>query len=266
MTQETKNKESKSSETTAILKETAYIAASNAFCTLGNFPLETVKNKKQDEPKRSYVSIVKSLYEKGGQKRFYKGYASYMARNTTGCFVGTGAMVASIHATKDSDEPIYSKMAKASLAEGLAESSLFFPFEVPEKKEIFKSKNQHNQHKLFTKEIIQKGVNAVGFAATRNVIFGAGIVIPYMMDSSKEVSFASGMAAGLISLPFDVATTKAFTDNTNPIQTMSNMLKANKRLALAGGAIRGVQIGVYSLATNLALHYNESQKQQSIGR
>ena len=156
-------------------------------------------------------------------------------------------------------------MATASLAEGLAESSLFFPLEVPEKKQIFQSKNPQNHNKLFTKEVVQKGLNAAGFAATRNIIFGAGIVIPYMMDSSPQTSFASGIAAGLLSLPFDVATTKAFADNTNPVKTVSNILKSNKKAALAGGAIRGLQIGIYSLATNQALHYNDNH-QQSMSR
>jgi phosphoribosyl-ATP pyrophosphohydrolase len=261
----TENNHSKKQETEAMLKETAIIAASNSACTPINFVLETVKSKKQEKPEKSYTSLVKGLYQKGGHERFFRGYSSYLVRNTAGCFFGSGAIVASLHSLKESDASIPAKMLTTSVAEGVAETMLF-PIEINElTAKTSKSKSENYTEKLFTKEVAKKGLNAAGFAASRNIIFGAGIVIPYMMGSSSGVSFTSGIAAGLISLPFDVATTRAFAQNTNPAQTIKNILKADKKTALAGAMIRGVQIGLYSLATNQALHYNDNHN-ESISR
>ncbi|MDA0781236.1 MAG: hypothetical protein PQ612_00085 [Rickettsiales bacterium] len=257
---------SKHSDIKSIAKETAIIAASNSVCTPINYVLETIKTKKQQKTDRSYTSLVSGLYEKGGASRFFRGYPSYLVRNTAGCFFGSSAIVASIHTLKDSDTPLPAKMAIASIAEGTAETMLF-PVEISElAAKTSKSGSTNYADNIFTKEVLQKGANASVHALSRNITYGAGIVIPYMMNSSPTVSFTTGIAAGLISLPFDVMATKSFAENTNIRQTYTNLLKADKRTAFAGAALRGMQIGLYSLATNQALHYIDNRQQQSIGR
>lgn len=252
----------KKDEIFSITQETAIIAASNSACTPLNFALETIKTKKQQNPVKSYSQLASSLYQQGGAKRFFHGYPSYLVRNSAGCFAGSAAMVASLHSMENSDLSMTKKIVVASVVEGLAETTLF-PVEIHElaAKTSQISEKSYNKQSMFNKETAQRGMQAVGCIASRNIIYGAGVVIPFMMNSNMGATFAYGMAAGLLSLPADVMATRSFANNTNPLKTAINMLKSDKKTAFAGAMVRGLQIGIYSLATNQALHYNKKYNQ-----